>query len=309
MKVPEWLTLKAVATLVIVAITAAVLMSALPLKKQSEVVKALKKEGFDKVVLDTSKEINMYPYTTEPINSLDQYELQAVFENEGDRELKQTQINQIARRYPLDWSLLPPSSSRFQSEQQKYIEGFSTKAAADSPGLGDPYRDIGDGNLTPPDTLALEHEEKKILAAYAPAKAQDLTTYDLTDARQLINKLYAKQGKVAEVVEKDNNVFEIVRTRNAHEKIEYEDDLPDAPASSGPVGSVGEATIQVPPVASEVAAGRDPFYEPTTATRSDRSDYTKWTPGLERMFAPTYPTTDWIGQPRDTVAAQGAHRA
>jgi hypothetical protein len=40
----------------------------------------------------------------------------------------------------------------------------------------------------------------------------------------------------------------------------------------------------------------DPFFEPTTSTRADRSDYTKWTPGLQRMFAPTYPTADWVGK-------------
>ena len=60
----------------------------------------------------------------------------------------------------------------------------------------------------------------------------------------------------------------------------------------------GEARIEVPPTALEVAAGNDPFFEPTTSTRSSRSDYMRWAPGMERMFAPTYPTTDWIGQPK-----------
>jgi hypothetical protein len=25
----------------------------------------------------------------------------------------------------------------------------------------------------------------------------------------------------------------------------------------------------------------------------------RWTPGLERAFAPTYPITDWVGQPSE----------
>ena len=112
------------------------------------------------VVLDTSKDATMFPYTTSPINSLDQYELEAVFDNEGDRELKQQQINQMTRRYPLDWSNLPPNSSKFQSGQAKYIEGFSAKASAENP--EEAYKAIGDGNLVPPDTLEMEKQEKKI---------------------------------------------------------------------------------------------------------------------------------------------------
>jgi hypothetical protein len=251
-------------------------------------------QGFqskEKVVLDTSTK-NVFPYTTDPINSLDQYELEAVFVNEGDRELKQQQINQMTRRYPLDWTQYPPNSSKFQSGQAKYIEGFSSPSSAKD--LDAPYKDIGDGNLTPPDTIAIEKEEKRILASYAPKKANDLTTYDLDDAEALITNIYKPKGLVPEVVRKDGNVFEVVRTRSVKDVIQYEDDLPDAPVSSRPLEESGEARIHVPAVALETAASRDPFYEPTTSTRADRSDYTKWTPGLERMFAPTKSTSDWI---------------
>ena len=250
-------------------------------------------QGFkDKVVLDTSMN-NMFPYTTEPINSLDQYELEAVFINEGDRELKQQQINQMTRRYPLDWTNYPPNSSKFQSEQAKYIEGFSSDASAQN--LNEPYEAIGAGNLTPPDTIAMEKEEKRILSTYTPRKAGDITTYDADDAQALLEKIYKPKGLIPEVVRKEGNVFEVVRTRSMKDTIQYEDELPDAPASSRPVMSAGEGVINVPPVATETAAGLDPFYEPRTSTRSSRSDYTKWTPGLERMYAPTYPINDWVG--------------
>jgi len=247
------------------------------------------------VVLNTSKN-TMFPYTTEPINNLDQYEVEAVFQNEGDRELKQQQINQMTRRYPLDWTNYPPNASKFQSEQAKYIEGFSADSSAAE--LNKPYEAIGVGNLTPPDTLAMEKEEREILATYAPKKANELKTYDLDDAEALIDKIYKPKGLIPTVERKEGNVFEITGVRAIKEKIEYEDDIPAARWSS--TRAPGEAEIVVPAVATETAAGRDPFYEPTTSTRSDRSDYTKWTPGLERMYAPTYPTTDWIHQPKDT---------
>lgn len=255
------------------------------------------KQGFkdsekEKVVLDTSKK-TMFPYTTDPIDSLDQYELEAVFNNEGDRELKKQQINQMTRRYPLDWANFPPNSSKFQSGQAKYIEGFSSKSSAEN--LEDPYKDIGDGNLTPPDTIAIEKEEKRILATYAPKKANDLTTYDIDDAQTLLQNIYKPKGLVPEVVRKEGNVFEVVRTRSMKNTVQYEDDLPDAPTSQLPIEAAGEARINVPAVALETAASRDPYYEPTTSTRADRSDYTKWTPGLERMFAPTHPVKNWVG--------------
>lgn len=255
-------------------------------------------QGFkDTVVLDTSKNTTMYPYTTEPINKLDQYELEAVFDSEGDKQLSQTQINQMTRRFPLDWSNQPPNSSKFQSGQAKYIEGFSSPSSSDE--LNKPYQAIGAGNLTPPDTIGMEKQEREILQKYAPKKANDLTTYDIDDAQALIEKIYKPKGLIPTVVRKEGNVFEVVRTRSAKAKIEYEDDLSNAPSFSTANPAAGEAIIDVPPVATETAAGLDPFYEPTTATRSDRADYTKWTPGLERMFAPTYNITDWVGQPHD----------
>ena len=290
MKVPAWLNSKVFiigGVLILIVIVNLIMRSGVD---TYEDIKEEKEKKEKNVVLDTSKN-GMFPYTTEPINNLDQYELEAVFNNEGDRELKQQQINQITRQYPLDWSKYPPNSSKFQSGQAKYIEGFSTNASAED--LEKPYKNIGAGNLTPPDTIAMEKEEKRILSTYKPKHARDLTTYDLDDAETLIANIYKPKGLIPEVVRKEGNVFEIVRTRKIKEEIQYEDDLPDAPSSSRPVMAAGEARIEVPPVALETAASRDPFYEPTTSTRADRSDYTKWTPGLERMFAPTNTMASW----------------
>ena len=293
MKVPSWLNTKVLSVVGLCVVLAAIMYGFIPPIPQ---VKQGFKSRNEDVVLDTTKN-TMYPFTTEPINDLDQYELEAVFLNEGDRKRKQTEINQMTRRYPLDWTNYPPNSSKFQSEQAKYIEGFSADSSAKE--LTKPYEAIGIGNLTPPDTVALEKEEKKILATYAPKNAGDLTVYDVDDAQELIEKIYKKKGLIPKVERKEGNVFEVVSTRSIKEKIQYEDELPDAPWNRMTGPGPGEATIEVPAVATEMAASRDPFYEPTTSTRSSRSDYTKFTPGLERMFAPTYPTTDWISQPRD----------
>lgn len=289
---PSWVDKKLISVFGLCLLAAVLLYGFIPPKYQG--FRSRKEE--EHIVLDTSKN-SMFPFTTEPINDLDQYELEAVFENEGDRELKQQQINQMTRRYPLDWTNYPPNSSKFQSEQAKYIEGFSADSSAQE--LTKPYEAIGIGNLTPPDTIALEKEEKRILSTYTPKNADDLKTYDINDAQELIEKIYKKKGLVPTFNRKDGNVFEITGVRPIKEKVVYEDEQHVAPwnTMSGP--GPGEATIEVPAAATEMAASRDPFYEATTSTRSDRSDYTKWTPGLERSFAPTYPTTDWVNQPMD----------
>ena len=294
MKVPSWINTKTLSVLGLLVIASVLFLGLVPKHQgfRGTVGDVISVGNVDKVLLDTSKN-SMFPYTTEPINSLDQYEVEAVFRNEGDRELKQQQINQMTRRYPLDWTNYPPNSSKFQSEQAKYVEGFSADSSATQ--LNEPYVAIGAGNLIPPDMIAMEKEEKRILSTYAPKKANDLKTYDLDDAQELIEKIYKPKGLIPTVERKEGNVFEITGVRPVKEKIQYEDELPLAPWNSTR-GSPGEATIEVPAVATETAAGRDPFYEPTTSTRSDRSDYTKWTPGLERMYAPTYATADWIHQ-------------
>lgn len=262
-------------------------------------------QGFEsRVVFDSSK-LPKRPYSQDAVNSLFQYEEdqgahiqsfeeESVFTSEGDRQVNKAMKNALMKQYPLDWSLLPPSSSKFQSEQAKYIESFTSPNTSEA--TNEPYKAIESETLRPPDTINLERKEKELLSTYAPKNADDLTTYDIEDARELISNIYKSRGEEPEVIRKEGNVFEVVRTRSLKQKIEYEDDLHDAPASKQPYEPAGEATIFIPPVATETASMLDPFFEPTTSTRADRSDYTKWTPGLQRMFAPTYPTADWVGK-------------
>ena len=55
----------------------------------------------------------------------------------------------------------------------------------------------------------------------------------------------------------------------------------------------GEMQITVPTPTRDYVASTDPFYEPRTSLRSNKSDYTNWTPDLQRQFAPTYPAKNW----------------
>ena len=55
----------------------------------------------------------------------------------------------------------------------------------------------------------------------------------------------------------------------------------------------GEEVIEVPYTATDMAAGLDPFFQSRRGVRDGKYDYTEFTPGLERMFAPTYPIKSW----------------
>jgi hypothetical protein len=230
------------------------------------------------------------PFVKRAIMDVDDYEYNLVFQNEGDREMTKALQNKLQSQYPLDWSTQPPSSVHFQTGKKRLMESF---ADAPAPHRGrNPYKEISGDSMTPPDTSIEEMEERKILQTYVPKQIGDLTTYNVEDAKDLIQRIYDAKGLIPDVRKKDGNIFEIIGTRRKDEKIVYEDE--EAPAQQAPVASAGEATITVPPVAADVSMGLDPFFTPSAQTHIGRWDYTKFTPGLERMFAPTYPTAEWL---------------
>ena len=226
------------------------------------------------------------PYLTNPINSLDDYEYNLVFQNEGSRELSQQTKNALTSAYPFDWSKLPPSAAEFQAGASDMEQARPT-----GPIPSDTYKAIEAASLQPPDMDAVEEEERKILATYVPKHAGNLKTYDVEDAKELIHKIYDAKGLKPEIVEQENNVYQVVYTTPKNPKIEYEDDSYD----TNQMYSNPKAfdVIAVPGAAADTSAALDPFYEPRNSVRTTRNDYTRWTPGLERQFAPTYEKRNW----------------
>lgn len=251
-------------------------------------------EGYDcqapqrkeKVIMEQQIEA---PYVKQQITDVDDYEYNLVFQNEGDREVSKGLINKLKSQYPMDWSTHPPSSSFFQQGLQKLQEAFKDTPDHDT-GI-DPYRDISNEALVPPDTTQQEVEERKILQTYKPKASGDLSTYNVEDAQELIRKIYDAKGLIPTVKHKENNVYEIIGTRRKDEKIVYEDE--EAAAQKAPQQAAGEGLITVPVTAMDTAAGLDPFYSTSPGSHINRWDYQKFTPGLERMFAPSKPLQNW----------------
>ena len=232
------------------------------------------------------------PYATNPIMRLDDYEYSMIFQSEGNRDAQRRSISDAMSRYPSDWCALPPSAALFQTSQEGFTNAVARDQAA-APADVSEFDSISGTAEQPPDMDAIEEEEKKLLAMYKPEDTKDLIHYSLKDAKHLVKKMYEKWGLVADVQKskQGENVFEIVEVTPKNPVIVWEDD-PISPQDRETIR--GENRINVPITVNDMSAGLDPFYEPNSSTRLGKNDYTKWTPGLERQFAPTYTGNGWL---------------
>lgn len=233
------------------------------------------------------------PYNKEPIDSLDQYELSAVYQQQGSKEATKQQLDQAMTRYPMDWSVQGQSSQYYQENEEKYRGSAEALRANEVTG----QRASDPTDMMLPDTAQQEAEERKILQTYVPEKSANLLNYSVDDVKTLVEKLYSKRGLIPELVpsKQGQNVWEITEVREKNPKIVWEDD-PSALAQMGERDKMiarGEETIDVPYTVSDLAAGLDPFFQKGSSARDGRFNYNQWTPGLERMFAPTHPVKQW----------------
>ena len=221
------------------------------------------------------------PSTNAPINDVDDYDVQFVDQQTGWRKINDRTAKELTQRKRLapDWSEMPPDANQFQIKRQDFVEGVYNK-----PVLGESvFKQLEGKDVQPPDQHQLDAEEAKIMATYAPEHSSNLTKYSIEDAKDFINKFYDRQGKVPEIVEdpKFPNVYQVVGVQDKNPKIVWERAAPSSPDA---VDYLGENTINVPQVAVERA---DPFFF------GEGKGYKSWTPGLERMFAPTYAKSSW----------------
>jgi len=239
------------------------------------------------------------PYVKKPILDVDDYEYSMVFRNEGDRAITKQMRDKLMSQYPMDWTVQPPSSDVFQQGMSAYKEKFENPPPAPKFNI---FASIDGTNMTPPDMTALEQKELEVLQTYTPKDPKSLTTYDAADAKEIIERIYAVKGLKAEYKETSPNQFTVFSTRPIDEKPvfdEGEDELlvqrDHAEATSGANTHASENTIIVPSYirSSSQNAGLDPFFTPGEKTRDEKWDYTSWTPGLERMFAPNGPIKNW----------------
>jgi len=234
------------------------------------------------------------PYTTAPINGVDDYEYNKVFQNESDKALTKALRDKLMSQHPMDWSGQPPSSSQFQAGLRESFENAKPTVPDDAK----PYQNIGGNLMQPPDLSKVEMEERKILQTYKPKFPPGPTTYDPRDANELITQLYDAKGLIPEVRHKDGtNVYEIIGVRKKGDHVLFEDEaVAEATTKADP--KLLESTIKTPQAVADMNPPTDSMFDPgtkatETKSRTNQWNYTSWTQGLERMFAPTDPQQQW----------------
>jgi hypothetical protein len=199
----------------------------------------------------------------------------------------------------MDWSTQGPDSQYFQENEAKYEKesGMGINSVTTAPV---PFQEDETHGAMPITESPQEAEEKKILQTYKPKSSKHLLHYSVQDVKTLLHKIYDKKGLIP-VVQKSKqgeNVWEITEVKEKNPTIVWEDD-PTASATGSSTEQKmqmrGEEVIEVPTPASDLRAGLDLFFEPKSSTRQGKHDnYREFTPGLERMFAPTYPIKSWF---------------
>ena len=218
------------------------------------------------------------PYLSSPIDSLDDYEVSTIFKNQGSKEASRKQISDAMTRYPMDWSVQGPGSQYFQDNQEKDKNEKPLLSPAPEELL--------------PDTMRMDEEERKILQTYKPESNKGLLQYSVDDVKTLLERVYSKKGLIP-VLNKSKqgpNIWEITELKEKNPTIVWEDDVK---TERNVMTQRGEEVIEVPYTATDMAAGLDPFFQSRRSVRDGKYDYTEFTPGLERMFAPTYPIKSW----------------
>jgi hypothetical protein len=230
------------------------------------------------------------PYTREPINNLQDYEANVVYMNESDKALSKELRDKLMSQRPMDWAGLPPSSSQFQAGLRESFENAKPTVPDDAK----PYQNIQGDLMQPPDLSEIEKKERQILQTYRPKFPPTPTSYDPRDAQELITQIYDARGLIPQVKHKDGtNVYEIVGVRRKDEKPVFEDEEVEASTDAK------APNINSPQIAKDMSRSTtDPFFDPGTSAvetkgRSNKWNYTSWTPGLERMFAPTEDQQQW----------------
>lgn len=238
-----------------------------------------------------SSSIPELPYTMKPIDKLDEYEISDVYNNRGSKEASKKQISDAMTRYPMDWPSRGPDSQTFQENQATFEKEMKNAP----PPATNFYREVDGSNMKLPDMYEIDDEERKILQTYKPESSKGLLQYSVDDVKGLLDKLYDKKGLVPVIAKskQGENIWEIVEVKEKNPKIVWEDDVA-LNAEREIMEQRGEEVIQVPYTASDLSAGLDPFFQKRNSVRDGKFDYTQWTPGLERMFAPTYPLKSWF---------------
>lgn len=230
-----------------------------------------------------------------PIRKLDDYEYTRVFESESQTRTSGPPAESLTARI-LDWANLPYNSEAREQAEGEFVAGL-VESGFREPKSGVFFNALDGVNVQPPDEEAERQREQKILAAYRPTEVgKHIIDNDTEAVAKLVNEMYASDPNWEPVVTKiDETNYAVTELRPKPRKETYADERTISLATAEQSGLV------IPPPSLDITdrLRNDPYF--TKDGVADRSndrfwkydDFRKWTPGLERMFAPTSDTREW----------------
>jgi hypothetical protein len=229
----------------------------------------------------------MRPYMTNE-DQYGDFEQDFIMMNEGGYNPSRDAINAARRRFPFDWSQLPPSANQFQMQQMLFNKEPVNQAA---PYTTETFKDIEARDLLPVDSEAEIEREKKILKTYVPVNASEVAAPSVQSVEELVNKIYSPKGLIPIVKQRgDTNVYEIYEVKEKNPKIIYE----DAPGTErGFANALMPLSPDVPKyvdMPTDVSMGLAPVSE---KAKMARNSYATYDPSLETMFGPRMSWQTW----------------
>ena len=238
------------------------------------------------------------PSARTKINKLDDYEYTRVFQQErGNRNVieKATQSKLLENRI-LDWANLPFNSEDRATQEDTFIAG-RMESGFTEPKSGIFFNTVRGSTVEPPDVEAARMREQKLLAAYRPT---DISTHVIDSETEavanLVHKVYQEDPNWEPVVKKTgDNTWEVAELRPKARKEKWEDD------STKELSMMESQGLAIPPPSVDIddRIRGDPYFDKSGLGDRDNNrfwnykDFNKWTPGLERMFAPTTDNKAW----------------
>ncbi len=230
----------------------------------------------------------MRPYMTNE-DQYGDFEQDFIMMNEGGYNPSKDAINAARRRYPFDWSQLPPSANQYQMQQMLFAKEPVNQAA---PYTAETFKDIEARDLLPGDGEAEAERERKLLSSYVPVTASEVAAPSIQSVEELVKKIYDPQGKIPIVKQRgDTNVYEIYEVKEKNPKIVYEDDAVRGVAN--PLEPLQPLSPDVPKyveMPTDASLGLAPVSE---KAKLARNSYATWDPTLEGIFGKNLTWQTW----------------
>jgi hypothetical protein len=230
-----------------------------------------------------------------PINKLDDYEYTRVFQSEKAARMAAGPTPPITSHI-LDWAKLPFNSEERAAAEDSFITGRMEGGFRD-PKSGVFFNLAESKEVLPPDVEAAKQREQRVLSSYQPtAISKHIVDSETEAVGKLVHDVYASDPAWEPVITKvDENKYEVTELRPKPRMEKYED------SQAISLATAEERGIAMPPPTLDIhdRLQDDPYFDKSGVGDRNNSrywnynDFKQWTPGLERMFAPTDSNREW----------------